>query len=94
VELVTTNEVRRRFPQFRLGDEFVGLLEQSAAFLYVEQCVLAHVRQAQELGAVIRPEEQVISWRASAGGVMVQTTAGSYSAAKLVITAGPWARHR
>jgi sarcosine oxidase len=91
VEMLTAAEIRRRFPPLHVGDAFVGLLEQSAGFLYVEPCVLAHIREAQKLGAVIHPEEPVISWRAAAGGVTVQTTARSYSAAKLVITAGPWA---
>jgi sarcosine oxidase len=91
VETLTAADLRGRFPQFRFGDEYVGLLEQSAGFLYVEQCVLAHLREAQKLGAVVRAEEPVTSWQADAGGVAVQTRAGRYTAAKLILTAGPWA---
>jgi sarcosine oxidase len=91
VESLTAAEVRRRFPQFRVGDEYVALLERSAGFLRVEECVLAHVHEAQKLGAVLRPGEPVLSWQAGAGGVSVQTRAGRYHAARLVITAGPWA---
>src|SRR5262249_45537903 len=67
------------------------LLERSAGFLYVEQCVLAHVREALKLGAVVRAQEPVLSWQAGADHVQVETPAGHYTAAKLVITAGPWA---
>jgi sarcosine oxidase len=91
VESLTADDLRRRFPQFRFGDEYVGLLEQSAGFLAVEECVLAHVREAQKLGAVVRAEEPVVSWQAGENGVTVQTRAGRYTAAKLVLTAGPWA---
>ncbi len=91
VEALSADDLRRRFPQFRFGHEYVGLLEQSAGFLYVEECVLAHVREAQNLGAVVRTREPVLSWQADQGGVTVRTHTGHYSAAKLVITAGPWA---
>jgi sarcosine oxidase len=91
VESLTAADLRGRFPQFHFGDEYVGLLEQSAGFLSVEECVLAHVREAQKLGAVVRPGEPVTSWQAGPGGVTVQTPAGRYTAARLVLTAGPWA---
>jgi sarcosine oxidase len=91
VEQLASDELRRRFPQFHLADEQVGLLEQSAGFLYVEQCVLAHIRAAEKLGAVAHAHEPVISWQAGAGGVRVQTSAAVYTAAKLVIAVGPWA---
>jgi sarcosine oxidase len=93
VEYLTADEVRRRFPQFRVGQEHVGVLEGSAGFLYVERCVLAHVHEAEKLGAVVRAQEPVVSWEATSRGVSVQTVRGHYTAAKLVITAGPWATH-
>jgi sarcosine oxidase len=91
VERLTAGDLRQRFGQFRVGDDHVGLLERSSGFLAVEECVLAHVREAQKLGAEVRAGEAVLSWQAEAGGVTVQTSAGRYSAARLVITAGPWA---
>jgi sarcosine oxidase len=91
VEDLSAGDLRGCFPQFRFGDEYVGLLERSAGFLYVEECVLAHVREARKLGAVVRAGEPVLSWQAGKGGVSVRTQSGHYSAARLVITAGPWA---
>ena len=83
--------LRRRFPAFRFGDEYVGVLERSAGFLYVDDCVQAQAAEARRLGAVIRDGEAVVSWKAEGGGVVVETTAGRYTAARLVVTAGPWA---
>src|SRR5262252_4948854 len=36
VEHLSAAELRHRFPVFRFGEEYVGVLERSAGFLYVE----------------------------------------------------------
>ena len=51
--------MRRRFPAFQFGDEYVGVLEHSAGFLYVDDCVRAYVAEARRLGATIRDGEPV-----------------------------------
>ena len=90
VESLDAAALRHRFPAFRFSDEYVGLLEHSAGFLCVDDCVRAYAEEAVKLGAVVRYNEPVISWKAE-GGVTVETTAGRYAAARLVVTAGPWA---
>jgi sarcosine oxidase len=91
VEALAAAELRHRFPAFRFGDEYEGVLERSAGFLYVDDCVQAHCCKAVRLGATIQDNEPVVSWTAGEREVSVQTTADSYTAARLVITAGPWA---
>ena len=91
VEALDAADLRRRFPAFRFSDDYAGLLEHSAGFLYVDDCVRAHAEEARELGAVLRDGEPVVSWKAEGGGVVVETTAGRYAAGRLVVTAGPWA---
>ncbi len=91
VESLDAAGVRRRYPAFCFSDDYVGLVEQSAGFLYVDDCVRAYVEEARRLGAVIRDKEPALSWKPDGGGVIVETTAGRYRAGKLVITAGPWA---
>jgi sarcosine oxidase len=49
------------------------------------------VQQAILNGAVIRTKEPVTEWKRDNGVVTVKTNRGTYSAKKLVITAGPWA---
>jgi sarcosine oxidase len=90
-EELTGDEINRRFPAFRLPPEFAGVVEQAAGFLYVEECVRAHIDCAVSLGATIRAEEPVRAWKVVGNGVEVTTERGTYSAAKLVITAGAWA---
>jgi sarcosine oxidase len=91
VETLAPGELRRRYPQFRFGDEGHGVLERSAGFLYVEDCVRAHLDEAARLGATLCDSEPVVEWAAGAGGVEVRTHHRHARASRLVITAGLWA---
>jgi sarcosine oxidase len=90
VEVLDGDELRRRYPVFRFGGDHAGVLERTAGFLFVDDCVQAHARQALQLGATIHENEPVVSWQAG-GGVGVQTRTRRYTADRLVLTAGPWA---
>jgi sarcosine oxidase len=92
VEHLDAVAMRRRFPAFQFDDEYVGILEPSAGYLYVDDCVRAYVAEARRLGATIRDCEPVVSWQAEGNGVVVETAAGRYTADRLIVTAGPWAR--
>jgi sarcosine oxidase len=90
VEQLDAAGLRDRFPQFRFDDGYAAVLERDAGFLYVEECVRAHLDAAKALGAVIQAEEPVTGWEAVGTGVSVTTTKGTYHAARLILTAGPW----
>jgi sarcosine oxidase len=90
-EELTGAEINRRFPAFRLPQEYSGVVEQAAGFLFVEECVRAHIECAIAKGAVINGEEPVRTWKAVGDAVEVTTDRSTYSAAKLVVTAGAWA---
>ncbi|MCZ2342236.1 MAG: N-methyl-L-tryptophan oxidase [Bacteroidales bacterium] len=90
-ELLLASEIRRRFPPFRVDDDMVGIIENRAGFLYVEECVRTFCEAAAALGAELHPEEGVTHWEPEGHGVRVTTTRGTYHADRLVITAGPWA---
>jgi sarcosine oxidase len=91
VEALSAQELRRRFPPFRIGDEMAGVLESSAGFLAVDECVRALQEEARRLGAELHERERVTGWAVEGDGVSVQTATGRYRAARLVLTAGPWA---
>lgn len=90
-EELSGEDINRRFPALRFPAECVAVLEQAAGFLYVEECVRAHVDAAVSLGAEVHAEEPVREWKATGDGVEVTTDKGAYHAAKLIITAGAWA---
>lgn len=91
VETLSATELRHRYSTFRFDDDYIGVLERSAGFLYVDDCVQAHACEAVRLGATILDHEPVVSWQANEREVVVQTTTERYTAARLIITAGPWA---
>jgi sarcosine oxidase len=90
-EELSGDEINRRFSAFRFPADYRAVIEQAAGFLYVEECVRAHIDAAMSLGAEIHAEEPVREWKAVGGGVEVTTEKGTYRAARLVVTAGAWA---
>lgn len=91
-ELLSPEDVQRRFPQFRLDEDMIGLYQADAGVLFASRCVLAHVRLARAYGADIREHTAVSAFERHADSVTVHTSAGSFSAARLIIAAGAWAR--
>lgn len=89
---LTPEECTRKYPQFRLPQNFQRLEEPDAGFITPERSILLYVQQAILNGAIIRTKEKVLEWkRETSGSVTVLTNKGTYKAGKLVITAGPWA---
>jgi sarcosine oxidase len=89
-EILSAQHVSERFPAFQLAPELVAIFDPRAGYLFPEACVRAHLDSARASGATIRFDEPVIEWTANANGVDVRTPSATYSAGKLVISAGPW----
>ena len=87
---LSTDEIHRLYPQFRLTANEVGYFEPHAGFLYPEACVETQIAQAKELGAKVFTLETVLQVKPVKGGVEVRTDKASYSTAKAILTAGPW----
>jgi sarcosine oxidase len=90
-ETLDTAGIRRRFPQFKVPEGTVALFEAAAGLVFCESAVQAHLEAARHHGAELRFHERVVSWKNSPEGVEVVTSRGRYSAARLVVTPGPWA---
>jgi sarcosine oxidase len=91
LEEYTAPEVVRRFPGFVIPERHVSLFEPEGGYLLVEQCIKAAVEQAVQLGATLKIGRQVTAWHASASEVRVTCGLESFTAKRLVVTAGPWA---
>ncbi len=90
-EMLTADEIRKRYPVLRPRPGQVALFEYEAGFLLPERCVAAYIELAGRRGADLHFEERVDSWNATPGRVVVRTARATYEADRLVITAGPWA---
>jgi sarcosine oxidase len=90
-DLLDRSALHRLFPQFRVPDHFVGLLEQEAGYLRPEPAVAAMADQAMRHGAAIHGCEKVLDWSETASGsVVVTSEEGTYTAGRLIIAGGPW----
>jgi len=87
---LSTDEVHKLYPQFRLTADEVGYFEPGAGFLRHEACVQAQIMQAKTLGATVYTSEAVLEIKPASGAVEVKTNKASYSVAKVILTAGPW----
>jgi monomeric sarcosine oxidase len=92
VDELTRDEVEQRFSGFVMPEDALAVFEQNAGFLRVEDCVLAHLREASRLGATFLTGERVESWSTPTDdSVIVKTSSGVHHAGRLVIAAGAWA---
>ncbi len=90
-EVLTTDEIHRRFPAFRVMDGTIGLYQADAGILPASQCVRVMIDRARYHGAVVIERAAVRSIRLDDDGATVQTEQASYRCRKLIISAGPWA---
>jgi len=89
-ELLDAKQIRRRFPQFAIGDEEWGYFEPSAGFVRPEECIRAQLKLAEQHGAEILRNETVTEFAQESKNVTVTTKAGQVKAANLIVAAGPW----
>jgi sarcosine oxidase len=91
IETLTPAAAQERWPALYVPDDMVAVFEPKAGALRVEQCVRAHLVAAQEAGADLRVGVEVLGWSFESDSASVDTTAGRFSAARLIVTAGAWA---
>jgi len=89
-EVLSTQQIKSRFPHFNLIGNEDGYYEPEAGFLRPEKCIQAQLELATKYGATINRGERTISYEDDGNSVTVKTDKGTYSAAKLIISAGPW----
>lgn len=90
-DILSPDEIRRRFPPFKVRDSEVGYYEPGAGFLRPERCLEAQLKLAQDHGAEIHVCEEVLGFEPVGARVRVCTDQREYEAEKLIISAGPWA---
>ena len=89
-ELLAAQEIRKRFPQFKVADNEVGYYEPEAGFLRPEACVGAQLSLAERQGADLHRNERVQVFSQEGGCVRVRTDRAEYETRQLVVCAGAW----
>ena len=89
-EVLSPDEVGRRFPQFRLAGDETCYYEPGAGFLRPELCIQTQLDRAIAHGATVHTGQTVHRLTADAHGATVVTDSGTYSAGHVIVTAGAW----
>lgn len=89
-ELLTPDELRRRFPQHRVADGLAGLYEEAAGVVRPEAAVRAAVRTAVSLGAEVRTGAVVTEVVADPDRPGVRLGGELLTARHLVVALGSW----
>lgn len=89
--LLNADEIKKRFPQFKLRGNEKGYFEEKAGYLRPELCIEAQLELAQSYGAQLALDEKVFEFSMdSHDRVRVKTDKGEYAAEKAILSAGPW----
>jgi len=91
-EVLSADEIMRRFPQLNLPGEISGVYQADYGMLHADRCVWTQAEQARRRGAEICEGEVVTNITAHADGVEIRTTQRVHHAARAVLCAGSWMR--
>ncbi|GMK45970.1 N-methyltryptophan oxidase [Paenibacillus glycanilyticus] len=91
VEWLTGEQIRKRWPNVKVSDNFQGMYEPYAGYLYSEKAVAAYKQEALRAGAQFIANTFVTGLRTEKdGSVTVHTKGGSYQAERVILSAGAW----
>lgn len=91
-EYLSKQQVEQRFPQFHLDNGMAAIFQTDTGLLKPSRCVLAHIRLAQKHGATVCDRTPVIAINPQTNSVEVVTANDTFTADRLVITAGSWTK--
>lgn len=89
-EDLTADQLRERFPQWRVADDTVGLYQEAGGILDIRKSVSAHTALALSSGVEFRSRTKVTGIRLHEHHVTVTTDEGSFDADHLVVAAASW----
>lgn len=90
-EHLDADEIVRRWPQWRLGDEHHGLYQADGGLADPNRGNAAHLELARRNGATLRDQAPVVGLREVSGEVEVETAAGeTHRAGHVVLAADAW----
>jgi glycine/D-amino acid oxidase-like deaminating enzyme len=89
-EWLAPDEIRSRFPQFRVGDDWVGGYGARAGFLDVNLALVSMGTEARRLGVRIYEHADITQIDLSSARPTVTVADEQISADKVIVTAGAW----
>jgi len=91
-EVLTSADLSRRFPGYCFPDDYLAVYQPDGGILDPEACVATHLSAAIKAGATVHLDERVLGVEPGDRATVIRTSAGEYSAERVVVAAGPWTR--
>ncbi|PPF45459.1 N-methyl-L-tryptophan oxidase [Pseudoclavibacter sp. AY1F1] len=85
-----TDELRAAFPQHRIHDGDIGVLDEYGGGIRSEVSVLSALRLAEERGAELRFNTRVLAIEEERGAVVVRTPGEAIRADRVIVASGSW----
>ena len=89
-EWLSAAEVMARWPQFRLNDDVQALYQAESGIAPAAKCNAAHLKLAQQHGAVVRDGVGETAVSDQGGTIAVKAGGETYRCRKLIIANGAW----
>jgi len=89
-ELLSGQDLMRRFPQFRADPGDLAVIEHEAGVLFAERCVQALIEVAQRAGAAVFARESLDNLDLDGPAVVLTTSRRTIICRRVVLTLGPW----
>jgi sarcosine oxidase len=89
-EVLSADELRRRFAVFAPTKDMVAVWEPRAGILFPESAIQIHLELAAKCSAHLQYNESVVAWEPDGEAVRVVTSSSTYRAGKMIIAAGAW----
>ncbi|MGO4523485.1 N-methyl-L-tryptophan oxidase [Microvirga sp. 2MCAF35] len=89
-EVLSADEINRRFPAFKVPSHWTGLYQPDGGFLRPELAIRQFVGLARRHGAEVRTGTRFVAIEPFGSGVRVRTEAGEIEAGSVIIAAGAW----
>ena len=83
-------EIRRRWPQWNIGDDIHGLFQADSGIAMAARANASHQRMAREHGAELLDQTPIERIGESGGEFEIRTESETYRTSRLCIAAGPW----
>jgi sarcosine oxidase len=90
-DVMDSAETMRRFPAFRIPDNYMGVFQRDGGFLDVEPSIHAMIALAKQAGAAVLTDTVVHGVAPDRGRVRIETAGEPIEAKTAIISAGAWA---
>jgi sarcosine oxidase len=91
-DILDARSLTKRYPAFRVPDDFIGVFQADGGFVRAEPAVAALQELASASGAELKGKQRVLAVEPHRGGVRVTTERGDVLARRAVVAAGPWVK--